>query len=182
MYILFLSRILLIITALNYVLIKLLNINLFSFIKNSDILLFLHLIMAMVIIYYLFNRDFYLPFLGETVIPIKNTNGIYEANGVLNFKIQNLPPNKRIIYWASKSSNEVIENPIEAYKGYTNSGITKTDSNGNASIEISCPSDYYVKRFGMGMGKKIRQHIHYRIESDKFPGMFSSVKTRYVKC
>lgn len=182
MYILFISRILLIITALNYVLIKLLNINLFSFIKNSDILLFLHLIMAIVVIYYLFNRDFYLPFLGETVIPIKDINNIARSDDILNFKIQNLPPNKRMIYWASKSSNEVIENPIEAYKGYTNSGITKTDSNGNASIEISCPSDYYVKSFGMGTGKKIRQHIHYRIESDKFPGMFSSVKTHYVKC
>lgn len=178
MYILFLSRILLIITALNYVLIKLLKINLFSFIKNSDILLFLHLIMAIVVIYYLFNRDFYLPFLGETVIPVKNINNI--EDGVLNFKIQNLPPNKRIIYWASKSSNQVIGNPIDAYKGYTNSGITKTDSNGNAMIEISCPSDYVVQSFGMD--KKIRQHIHYRIESDKFPGLFSSVKTHYVKC
>lgn len=178
MYILFLSRILLIITALNYVLIKLLKINLFSFIKNSDILLFLHLIMAIVVIYYLFNRDFYLPFLGETVIPVKNINNI--EDGVLNFKIQNLPPNKRIIYWASKSSNQVIGNPIDAYKGYTNSGITKTDSNGNVTIEISCPSDYVVQSFGMD--KKIRQHIHYRIESDKFPGLFSSVKTHYVKC
>jgi hypothetical protein len=178
MYILFLSRILLIITALNYVLIKLLNINLFGFIKNSDILAFLHLIMAIVIIYYLFNRDFYLPFLGETVIPIKNMNNI--EDNLLNFKIQNLPPNKRLIYWASRSSDQVIRNPIDAYKGYTNSGITKTDSNGNASLEISCPSDYYVKSFGMD--KKIRRHIHYRIESDKFPGLFSSVKTHYVKC
>ena len=178
MYILFLSRILLIITALNYVLMKLLNINLFGFIKNSNILAFLHLIMAIVVIYYLFNRDFYLPFLGETVIPIKNINNIEE--NLLKFKIQNLPPNKRLIYWASRSSNQVIGNPIDAYKGYTNSGITKTDSNGNASLEISCPSDYYVKSFGMD--KKIRQHIHYRIESDKFPGLFSSVKTHYVKC
>ena len=145
MYILFLSRILLIITALNYVLVKLLNINLFGFIKNSDILAFLHLIMAIVIIYYLFNRDFYLPFLGETVIPIKNMNNI--EDNLLNFKIQNLPPNKRLIYWASRSSDQVIRNPIDAYKGYTNSGITKTDSNGNASLEISCPSDYYVKSF-----------------------------------
>lgn len=174
----YLSRILLIITALNYVLIKLLNINLFGFIKNSDILAFLHLIMAIVVIYYLFNRDFYLPFLGETVIPIKNMNNI--EDNLLNFKIQNLPPNKRLIYWASRSSDQVIRNPIDAYKGYTNSGITKTDSNGNASLEISCPSDYYVKSFGMD--KKIRRHIHYRIESDKFPGLFSSVKTHYVKC
>lgn len=180
MYLLFFSRILLIITALNYVLIKLLNINLFSLIKNSDILALIHLIMAIVVIYYLFNRDFYLPFLGETVIPIKNTNNIGEVDRVLNFKIQNLPPNKRIIYWASKSSDKVIGNPIDAYKGYTNSGITKTDSDGNASLEISCPSSYYVKSFGMD--KKIRQHIHYRIESDKFPGLFSSVKSHYVKC
>jgi hypothetical protein len=101
-------------------------------------------------------------------------------DNLLNFKIQNLPPNKRLIYWASRSSDQVIRNPIDAYKGYTNSGITKTDSNGNASLEISCPSDYYVKSFGMD--KKIRRHIHYRIESDKFPGLFSSVKTHYVKC
>jgi len=134
--------------------------------------------MSIVIIYYLFNRDFYLPFLGETVIPIKNMNNI--EDNLLNFKIQNLPPNKRLIYWASRSSDQVIRNPIDAYKGYTNSGITKTDSNGNASLEISCPSDYYVKSFGMD--KKIRRHIHYRIESDKFPGLFSSVKTHYVKC
>jgi len=179
MYILFLSRILLIITALNYVLIKLLNINIFSFVKNSNILFFLHLVMAIVVLYYLFNRDFYLPFLGQTIIPIKNTN-IENPDGVLNFKIQNLPSNTNVIYWASNSSNEVIRNPIDAYKGYTNSGITKTDLYGNASLQISCPSDYYVKSFGMD--KKLSQHIHYRIESDKYPGLFSSVKTHYVKC
>jgi hypothetical protein len=135
--------------------------------------------MAIVVLYYLFNRDFYLPFLGQTIIPIKNTN-IENPDGVLNFKIQNLPSNTNVIYWASNSSNEVIRNPIDAYKGYTNSGITKTDSYGNASLQISCPSDYYVKSFGMD--KKLSQHIHYRIESDKYPGLFSSVKTHYVKC
>jgi hypothetical protein len=178
MYFTYISRVLLAILCLTYVFEKTLKIDILNNIKNKNIVVTIYIIFSIAVIYNIFNRDFYLPFLGPSVIPIKQID--IQDNRKTTVNLKNLPSNKRIIYWASNPSKNNFSDPLSAYKGYGNTGISKTDENGNVTIKIYCPSEYYIpKKFGMK--RKLRNHIHYRIETD-YEGLFGSVKTHYVIC
>ena len=180
MYLFMFARLMLLLAALNYALTNLLKIDLITYmISNKNIQFTINILIVFIVSMYLFNRDYYLPFLGPTVIPIKEREIVGKLTDV---QLTNLPPNTRVLYWAA-SGNEAdtpFSNPVDAYSGYGNSGLAKTDENGKVIIRINCPSDYYVSKFGMN--KKLSKHVHYRIESTKYPGLFSSVKTKYIKC
>ena len=47
----------------------------------------------------------------------------------------------------------------------------------NIIIDIECPSEYNIKKFGI-VQKKLKKHVHYRYELS--PGMFSRVYTKYI--
>jgi hypothetical protein len=179
MYFNFISRILLALTVSIYIIEKTTKINIFKFIKNNTILFIIYSILGINVLYNISNRDFYLPFLGPTVIPVKEIN--LDKDEMINVNLKNLPSNKRIIYWAANPGpkNNIFKDPLTAYNGYGNSGITKTDQNGNVQIQIHCPSKYYVSK--SNMKKQLNNHIHYRIESD-YEGLFDRVKTNYVNC
>lgn len=131
-------------------------------------------------LYFVFDRDYYLPFLGKSVIPAFTTPK--ESNGsLIDVKLVDLPPNTKIIYWAAKSeypkSGEV---DWRVYNDYSNSGITQSDIRGNAIARINCPLGYNVPLF-MGLGKrKLKRHIHYRYEIPSYMGLFSKVYTKYI--
>jgi hypothetical protein len=177
MYFTFISRILLAFTASIYIIEKTTKINIFKFISNNTILFIIYLILGIAIIYNISNRDFYLPFLGPTVIPVKQID--IKDDKMITVNLQNLPKNKRIIYWGANPGDVVFQHPLIAYNGYGNSGITQTNENGKASIQIHCPSRYYVSR--KMSRRKLEKHIHYRVETD-YEGLFGSVKTHYVDC
>jgi hypothetical protein len=179
MYFTFISRILLAFTASIYIIEKTTKINIFKFI-NKTVLFIIYLILALAIVYNIFDRDFYLPFLGPSVIPIKQID--LENDKMITIDLENLPKNKRIIYWgANPTSNSVVfKDPLIAYSGYGNSGVTKTNEKGKARIQIHCPSKYNIPR-KMGSKKDLEKHIHYRIETD-YEGLFGKVQTYYVNC
>jgi hypothetical protein len=147
------------------------------FVKNKNILLLVNLFVIFAVFNHFVNRDFYLPFLGPAVIPIQDKK---LTGKIIDVTINNLPPNTRIVFWGANESDGVFQDPLSAYSGYSNSGVSISDQNGNATIQINCPSEYYVNKFGIR--KKLDKHIHYRTESPKFPGLFSSVKTHYIQC
>jgi hypothetical protein len=178
MYISILAKLISALAAFSYSLIHLFKIDPISYVtKNENILFILNLFIIYSVSTQFFNRDYYLPFLGPTVIPIKEQETVGK---LIDIQLTGLNPNTRVLYWASNESDKTFDNPIEAYKGYGNSGVVKTDNQGNVVIKVNCPSDYYVSTFGMN--KKLSRHIHYRTESDRFPGLFSSVKTKYINC
>ena len=121
-----------------------------------------------------------MPFLGPTVIPIPDSTN--EKSGQLvEVSLSDIPANTRVLFWAAKSNLDGLwPNPIDAYQGYNNSGLAKTDDRGNVTIKVNCPSDYKISKFGFS--KKLSKHVHYRYELLKYPGMFSSVKTKYINC
>lgn len=164
--------------ALNYSISKMYKIDLFSYITNRGMISSVfYTIIALSALIHLFNRDYYLSFLGPTVMPVKEKQ---MWGKLIDVTLDNLPPNTRIIYWAANESQNIFSNPIDAYSGYANSGFTKSNDKGQAVIQINCPSEYIVSKFGFK--KRLDKHVHYRIESDKFPGLFSSVKTQYINC
>lgn len=141
---------------------------------NNKLSQFLIVLIVFSTIYNVFNRDFYLPFLGHTVLPLA-ADGIY--GDLIDVKITDLPPDTNVVFWASQEG-DLFENPIKAYGKYKNSGIGKTDSNGEIVIKITNPSSYKVSKLGKEV--VVKPHVHYRYEYLEYPGMFSKIFTKYI--
>jgi hypothetical protein len=170
--ILMLAKLFLVLGGLNYLTTSMMNINLFAFLPGKVI----GVIIGLSALYFLFNRDFYLPFLGPTVMPIIKPQ--VETPDMIPYTLTNLPPNTTIVYWAADKGDMVFADPISAYSNYANSGISKTDDRGNVTIKIKCPAPYKVGRFWK---RQLPQHFHYRYETS-YPGLFSPVFTQDFKC
>lgn len=168
MYINLLARFLLIVGGINYLFMSINNR--YTIITKSFFIL-----IGLSALYFIFDRDYYLPFLGECAIPISTQKPIENLKKI---KLSGLPPNNKIIYWGSKPSSQIIQDPFDAYKDYSNSNIGTTDNNGEIVIELECPSEYLVPKFGFK--KKLKRHIHYRFELPKYKGLFSKVYTKYL--
>ena len=131
-------------------------------------------------IYLFLQKETYLPFLGTTFIPANLfIEPQYPDGANLNYSIDmsDYEDGTKVIYWASNNTGFVISNPYDAYKDFSNSGLTIV-KNGRADIRIYCPDKYKVnKAFTIELSK----HFHYRIIS-KDSGFISPVQTFYVDC
>lgn len=121
------------------------------------------------------NRDYYLPFLDDTVLPGYLLKPIYpdESDTIRVIKVN---PEQKVVFWASnpRSNDGRKVMPWDAYGDYDNSGVTIADKNGNATLRVRKPSSYYKPG-----GGKLEPHIHYRTEIAN--GMFSNIKTLNLK-
>lgn len=180
MYFQIFIKFLILVVVLNYSYAKLYNDDLLDYlITNRMVSKVFNIFMIIVALLYLFNRDFFLPFLGPTVIPISESDKSTE--NLINIPLVGLPPNTKVIYWASEYSENEYENPLSAYKDYSNSGIVKTNEFGNVIIQISCPGRYKISKFGM-LKKLLKRHVHYRYELP-YKGLYSRVYTKNIdKC
>jgi hypothetical protein len=127
---------------------------------------------GMVAVVMLFKRDYFLPFLGDTVFP----NGLLKETAPINADktvIVKVPNERKVVYWASEPNTNTDIMPWTAYKKYDNAGVTMSDSDGNAKLSVRTPTSYKVP-----WGKKLKAHIHYRYTLTN--GMFSSIKTVYL--
>jgi hypothetical protein len=127
------------------------------------------------IVHFGLNRDYYLPFLGDTVFPSGLLgNNIVPNNADITIEIT-IEPNTKIVYWAAEPCQGAeCKTPImawDAYKNYENSGIVTSNSKGIALIRVRSPQSYKVpyKR------KEVQQHVHYRKLLSS--GMLSKVYT-----
>jgi len=121
---------------------------------------------------YMIKRDNFLPFLGKTVIPpsvIPLKQNKFQKDSVS----VHVPPNSKVIYWASLKTEE--PNPIvwDAYGDYSNSGVVMSDNNGVAVLKLLKGSGYVVPG-----GRYIEPHVHYRYEL--MPGKLSRIETVYL--
>jgi uncharacterized membrane protein YuzA (DUF378 family) len=184
MYLQILPKVLLLIGAINYIFIYIFKTNVFNLITtNNNILQAIGISIGLSGLYYLLNRDFYLPFLGPTYLPIPSSKNEDISGKLINVEITDLPPNVTVIYWAANPSDEIIEDPREAYKGFGSSGIIKANEKGIVSFQIICPASYKVKgKIPFMINKTLKNHVHYRYEDPSYPGLFTNVKTKYVTC
>jgi len=143
-------------TALGYNFVQLLSTNVNSYFNvNYPIDKIIYIVVAVSAIWLASKRTTWLPFLGygimpSSVVPLTKPTG---ANRKVNIKTQ---PNAKIVYWASKNSNDK-ENVVDAYGDYSNAGVVNADSKGNAVLEVIEGAGYVVPS-----GKQISRHIHYR--------------------
>ncbi len=135
---------------------------------------FIYLLVATSAIVLMLQRDTFLPFLGRTVMPQPISE--YMPTGDLVSKtIKYLPPNVKVIYWASLPSDNVIENPEDAYGDYSNQGVTTSDGNGTAVLQVKKPSSYKIPSYYDPLKGTLTPHIHYRYWTTT--GMTSPVHT-----
>lgn len=187
-YIDLIAKVLLIIGGINYMFIALGNIDMFNLMKMPNVSKFIFICIGLSALYFLFNRDYYLSFLGKTVIPVSNitpqstilNTSMMKNEEMVSIKLTKLPANTRVIYWAAQKSEDIFETPVKAYANYANMGIGKTDDKGEIIFSINCPGEYKVPKFGFST--KLARHVHYRYEIPEYPGMFSRVYTQYVMC
>lgn len=125
------------------------------------------------------NRDLYLPFLGETVIPASILQDTQPRGNVV-VAIDHLPPRSKVIFWAAGAgaagtAGGAAASPQVAYKDSLNGGIVTTDDEGIAYVTLVCPQQYKVNR--LGIDKVLPKHVHFRFEIPSKPGLFSAVHT-----
>jgi len=139
-------------------------------------------IVLIAIIYVGLNRNLYLPFLGYAAMPPSLFDKEVTPQGAtdtLTIKLNDVPDDTKIIYWAAVSSNNkdiIHPNPIEAYGDYSNAGITTVKDN-QAILYFYCPDRYNVGPFK----KTLNKHVHYRLIKPNDP-IISPVYTQFVKC
>lgn len=180
MYLLLLARLLVVLGSINYLFLATVNVDVFKYIKHPIILRGVFLLIGLAAAFFLFNRDYYLPFLGEAVIPLGPSKPLQNLTKI---KITGLPSNTLVIAWGADESKETFNDPFAAYGDYANHEVVKSDENGEATVELVCPSEYHVKRFGIKK-QKLDKHIHYRYQLPEYKGLFSRVYTKYLneKC
>lgn len=178
MYFELFAKFLLIIGGLNYFFTSIFNIDLFALFQYPGFIRLLSILIGLSAIYFMFNRDYYLPFLGYSVIPV-GSQTTKSVENLTKIKLSGLPPNTTVIAWGSQNANKIFDNPLDAYGDYQNTEIKKTDNKGDVIIELPCPAEYYVNKFGL-MQTKLNKHIHYRYELPQYKGLFSRIYTRYL--
>lgn len=152
---------------------------------RADLNIFLRIILVVVGVVALLvgiQRDLYLPFLGETVLPAHLLISS-PANGNVAMVLRNVPANVKVLYWAALPSRPAVPGalgPKEAYGEYVNGGVVMSRADGTAAITLECPQSYTVNR--LGFDKVLPKHVHYRYEVVGKTGIMSRVFTQPVKC
>lgn len=133
------------------------------------------LIAAIVAVLYLaFDRDSYLPFLGECVLPTSVIAAKSPADATFSATVTVPAGATHVMYWASESGAGVASTPYDAYGNYTNAGVVEASSTGRAVLPLRCPRQYVVK------GRTLPRHVHYRPIYKS--GIAGAVQTLEVTC
>ena len=121
-----------------------------------------------------FARDFYLPFLGESVMPCSVLEPKVPENADTEVKVL-VKPGDKVLYWASEPANEdmkKVQDWRHAYLSYKNAGVAVADSDGFAALKVRHPQPYKVPTHG-----NLDAHVHYRVcMHDGFIGPVKTVK------
>lgn len=131
----------------------------------------IYLVVGFSALIHLFNRNYYLPFLGDAAWPcgdlVEKVPNDADTSAQVNVK----KPGATVVYWASESASTTQPNPWTAYGQNTNAGVAKADSNGLVTLKVRKPASYKVGVFH----RELPKHIHYRVCMT--PGMISRVET-----
>lgn len=145
--------------------------------KGSPIFQFVSVIVLVIALWCMFQRDTYLPFLGRSVLPQTALKDELVPNGA--DKEVTVPisakDGTRVIYWGALPSDSVMDTPWTAYGDYQNTGIARV-KDGHVTFRFKCPARYNVPS-----GMTLDRHIHYRTCCER-NAMLSSIQTTYVKC
>ena len=122
-----------------------------------------------------FQRDTYLPFLGESLIPCSVLQERTPPGATVTIEVDT-DPGKKVLYWAAEPETEHLEKINDwrkAYLSYENAGVVMSDSQGRARLKVRKPQSYLVPWKG-----QLEPHIHFRVCGEG--GFLGRVKTVFL--
>jgi uncharacterized membrane protein YuzA (DUF378 family) len=152
--------VLLIIGALNWGLVGGFRINLVERLLGKGTLLSrgVYILVGIAALTVAFNRDTYLPFLGESVFPCSVLPDQIPAGATREVKVV-VQPGAKVVYWASEPSDGAdVPNYQGAYREYQNAGVATADNSGTAILKVREPQAYTVPFKG-----RLEAHVHFRV-------------------
>lgn len=145
-------------TAFNFNIVEKLDDMIGKFTKKRKIFsTFIYIVIALSALYLVFDKETYLPFLGEAAFPCDSLKEFTPENATREILVKTTP-NRKVVYWAAEPLDEgesTDRSYKDAYK--TNNGVVTSDKNGMAKLLIREPAGYTVPR-----GKTLKSHVHYR--------------------
>jgi len=122
-----------------------------------------------------FNRDSYLPFLGQAIVPCSILVERIPDKADLKVRII-APAGRKVLYWAAASadSQEKLKDWRVAYGDYDNAGVAIAGEDGSALLQVRRPQPYWIIP-----GNKLEPHVHYRICGDE--GMVGPVRSLFIE-
>ena len=152
--------VLLVIGALNWGLVGAFRINLVDRLlgKGSGLSRAVYVLVGVAALAVAFNRDTYLPFLGESVFPCSVLPDQVPAGATREVKVR-AEPGAKVVYWASEPSDGGdVPNYQGAYREYQNAGVATADNSGVAVLKVREPQAYTVPIKG-----RLEPHVHFRV-------------------
>ena len=166
----------LIVGAINWLFIGLFDINLVTGIFGQNMFSrTLFVLVGFAALFLMFHRDFYLPFLGQTVMPCGALEDKTPSGATTSITIS-VYPNSKILYWAAEPEAEELKEIHDwkkAYASFNNIGVTTSNEAGVALLKVRKPQAYSVPFKG-----RLEPHIHYRVCNPD--GMMERVNTVYI--
>jgi uncharacterized protein len=170
------AMIFLIIGGLNWLSVGIFGINLVQTLFGKGLVTrSIYILVGVAAVSILFDRDTYLPFLGETVLPCSMFPERTPSGATTEVRVK-VPARSKILYWAAEPSTEHLKELKtwnQAYLQYENAGIVKSDDSGEAVLKVRKPQAYTVPFRG-----RLEPHIHFRICGEN--GMLGRIKTVFL--
>lgn len=139
----------------------------------------IYILVAVSALFVVFRRDFYLPFLGQTVLPCASLQEKTPAGATREVRIQ-VTPHAKVLFWAAEPETEHLKKVSDwrkAYLGFENAGVTMAGEDGTAVLKVREPQPYSVPFKGM-----LSPHIHYRVcDGSMGGGLLGRVETVFLK-
>jgi uncharacterized membrane protein YuzA (DUF378 family) len=166
-----------IVGALNWLIIGLLNVNVLEriFGANSFIPRIVYVIVGISALALMFQRDTYLPFLGPTVLPCSLIPERIPEGADTSVQV-NVTPGAKVLYWAAEPSSEGLKKINDwrgAYLKFMNAGVVTATKDGVATLYVKNPQPYTVPWKG-----RLEPHVHYRVCGQN--GMMERIETVYM--
>ena len=125
----------------------------------------------------LFQRDMYLPFLGQTVVPggALTVKTPQNANDQVTIRTR---PGAKVVYWAAEpnpNQGKDLPTPEAAYEEFENSGVVVADATGHAILRFRGPPQAYR----VPITGRLEPHVHFRICDEN--GFMERVQTIFIK-
>lgn len=141
----------------------------------------IYVVVALSALVLAFQRDTWLPFLGDSVlpgavVPTKKNSGDTSVD-------VHVKPGAKVAYWAAKASVDSTDKSVgadksvpkvkDAYAHFENSGVVIANDAGLATLVFNKGTSYIVPS-----GKEIKSHVHYREFGED--GMMGPVQSVFV--
>ena len=171
-----LAMIVIIVGALNWLSVGVTGVNVVERYLGRSIARVIYIIVGIAALSIMFNRDTYLPFLGETVMPCGVISESTPQGANTEMRVSDLPVGAKVLYWAAEPETDnlkKIKDWKKAYLKFMNAGVTVVGQDGVAVLRVRKPQAYTVPWKG-----QLEPHIHFRICGAD--GMLARIKTVYV--